>query len=384
MKSKRRIAVTTGTRAEYGILRPVLKKIMASKKLELCLIVTGMHLSDKHGMTVNEIKKDNFEIAAKIKMIPEGNSTFFMSKTLGEGIIQFSKIFKKLKPDINLVLGDRDESLASTIASYHMNIPNAHIHGGDKTKAGIDEYNRHAMTKMSNIHFAATKKSKERILKMGEKSKYVYVTGSPSIDEIKMNQTTRKKELEKKYNIHFTGNEILLLQHPVTTETEKTENDIQNILDAIVKIGNTTIAIAPNSDTGNNIIFKYLKIYSKKYSFIKTYSTLPRVDFLGMLKNCGVLVGNSSSGMVEASCFKIPIVNIGIRQEGRERGENVFNVKNPNTNILQKTISNALKMDHVNFSTLNSFGDGTASKKIIYYLETIKLTKELIQKQITY
>jgi GDP/UDP-N,N'-diacetylbacillosamine 2-epimerase (hydrolysing) len=384
MKLKRRITVTTGTRAEYGILRPILKKIMTSKKLELCLIVTGMHLSTKHGMTINEITKDNFKISAKIKMMPEDDSTFFMSKTLGEGIIQFSKVFKKLKPDINLVLGDRDESLASTIAAYHMNIPNAHIHGGDKTKAGIDEYNRHAITKMSNIHFVATKKSRERVLRMGEKLKYVYLTGSPSIDEVKNDQITRKKELENKYNIHFTGEEILLLQHPVTTEIEKTEKDIQNILDAIVKIGKTTIAIAPNSDTGNNIIFKYLKTYSKKHTFIKSYSTFPRADFLGMLKNCGVLVGNSSSGMVEASCFKIPIVNIGIRQEGRERGNNVFNIENPNTKTLQKMIQNILKIDHGNFSTINNYGNGTASKKITHHLETIKLVKELIQKQITY
>jgi len=158
---KRKITLTTGTRAEYGILRPVINNIKNSKKLELQLLVAGMHLSKKHGNTISEIKHDKFRIHGKIKMIPKTDSNHAMAIALGKGIIQFADIFKKLKPDINLILGDRDESLASALAAYHMNIPNAHIHGGDKTLAGIDEYNRHAITKISNIHFAATKKKHE-------------------------------------------------------------------------------------------------------------------------------------------------------------------------------------------------------------------------------
>ncbi len=172
---KRKISVITGTRAEYGVLRPVLKKIKASKKLDLFLIVTGMHLSQKYGKTINEIKDDGFEIYAIVKMIPKGNSTFHMAMAVGEGTIQFAKIFQKLKPDINLILGDRDEALSAALAASHMNIPNAHIHGGDKTQAGIDEYNRHAITKLSNIHFAGTRNSKQRIIKMGESSQHVFL-----------------------------------------------------------------------------------------------------------------------------------------------------------------------------------------------------------------
>ena len=156
---KRKITVTTGTRADYGILRPVLKRIVSSKHLQLELIVTGMHLSQKFGKTVNEIKKDGFKISGEMKFVPKKDTTYEMSIALGNGIISFSKLFKKLKPDINLILGDRDEMLASSIAAYHMNIPNAHIHGGDRSKGGIDEYNRHAITKISNIHFADSKKS---------------------------------------------------------------------------------------------------------------------------------------------------------------------------------------------------------------------------------
>ena len=168
---KRKISITTGTRAEYGILREVLKQIKNSKHLELYLIVTGMHLDKKFGKTINEIKKDRFVIYTSFKMLPMNDSNYFMAKSLGAGIDRFAKIFHKLKPDINIVFGDRDESLASALAAYHMNIPNAHIHGGDKTKAGIDEYNRHVITKSSNIHFAATKKSFNRILKASIKLK---------------------------------------------------------------------------------------------------------------------------------------------------------------------------------------------------------------------
>lgn len=381
---KRKIAVTTGTRAEYGILRPLLKAISKSKKLEMYLIVTGTHLSKRHGMTINEIKKDGFKIYATRNILPTESTTYLVSTEVGKGIIKFSKIFRKLKPDINLVLGDRDEMLASAIAAYHMNIPNAHIHGGDKS-GGIDEYNRHAITKMSNIHFAATRKSMQRIVRMGEDPRRVFLTGSPSVDEIRGDRITSKKDLELKYRIKFHGNEILLLQHPVTTQSEKSEEQIKNILNAIVKIGHTAIAIAPNSDPGNEKIFDYLRWYSRKYKFIKMYPTLPRSDYLGMLKNCGVLLGNSSSGMIEASYFHIPVVNVGIRQKNREKGKNVITITNENVRSIHKAIVQALrKKKERRLDVDNTYGKGEASKKIVRFLEKIPLNNELIQKQISY
>jgi UDP-N-acetylglucosamine 2-epimerase (non-hydrolysing)/GDP/UDP-N,N'-diacetylbacillosamine 2-epimerase (hydrolysing) len=381
---KRKITVTTGSRADYGILRPVLREIISSKKLELYLIVTGMHLSKKHGFTVNEIKNDGFKIYTSFKMIPQ-DSTFSMAHTLGKGIVSFAKIFKNLKPDINLVLGDRDEMLASAIAAYHMNIPNAHIHGGDKTQGGIDEYNRHAITKISNIHFAATPISKERIIKMGENPKHVFLTGSPSVDEILDNKITTKNNLEKKLALHFTGKEILLVYHPVTTQSEQSGKQIINILNAIITTKRPTIAIAPNSDVGNKMIFKYLELYSKKYHSFRMYRSVPRSDYLGLLKNCGVLVGNSSSGIIEASYFNIPVVNIGIRQKDREKGKNVLEVTDYSTKLIHKMILKALQMKQKNLLRKELiYGAGNASKKIVKYLERITLDKKLIQKQIYY
>jgi len=380
---KRKIVVTTGTRAEYGILRSILDEIKNSKKLELQLIVTGSHLSKKHGFTVNEIKKNGYKIDAKINMVPKINSEFESTKILGNAIVSFSKIFRRLNPDMNLILGDRDEMLASAIAAYHMNIPNAHIHGGDKS-GGLDEYTRHAITKISNIHFAATKKSTNRILRMGENPDFVFHTGSPSIDEVLKNKITQKSELERKYKFQITGNEIILLQHPVTTELDKTRIQINETLKAIIRLKKMTIVIGPNLDSGSDIIMKTIIKFSKKYDFIKFYKTFPRSDYLGLIKNCGVLVGNSSSGIIEASLFKKPVVNIGIRQRSRERGHNVIDVEHFNQKSIYHAIKKSLGLKREKLRDISIYGERNVSKKIVKQLEIIKLNSKLIQKQITY
>ena len=381
---KRKITVTTGARADYGLLRPILSEVLSSKNLDLFLIVTGMHLSKKYGLTINEIKKDGFKISTYFNMLQKGNSKHLVSRAIGKAVVEFSNFFNKIQPDINVILGDRDEMLASAISAYHMNIPNAHIHGGDRS-GGIDEYTRHAITKISNIHFPATEKSKKRILKMGENPKFVFLTGSPSIDEIRNNKITTKKDLESKYGINFYGDEILLVYHPETTQLGKMSTQIHNILNAIVKLGHTCVAIAPNSDAGRNEIFCALKNYSKKYKFIKIFSTLPRSDYLGMLKNCGVLLGNSSSGMIEASYFQIPVVNIGIRQKNRERGKNVIDINASWKGLVQAAIRRALKIKKSKKSAFDfTFGKGNSAQKIVAHLEKISLGKDLIQKELSY
>ena len=378
--SKRKITVTTGARSEYGLLRPILKEIVKRKKLELFLVVTGTHLSKKHGITINEIKKDKFKIYETFKFLPNNDTGFSVVKSLGDGVVQFAKIFKKVKPDINLILGDRDEMLASAIAAYHMNIPNAHIHGGD-VSGNIDEYTRHAITKISNIHFPATEKSKRRIIKMGENPKFVFLTGSPSIDELRNDEILSKKQFENKYDFKLTKNLIVLVQHPVTTQIVNTKKHIQNTLKAIEYFGHRTIIIAPNSDAGSNTIFQNIKHFAKSHNFVRMFPSLPRRDFLCLIKNCGVLVGNSSSGLIEASYFGTSVVNIGIRQQGRERSKNVFDAKSESVISIKRTISHALKK---NTRPSHLYGIGDTSQKIVQYLEKIPLNERLIQKQITY
>ena len=380
---KQKISITTGTRSEYGILRELIKEISKSKKLELYLLVTGMHLSKKFGYTINEIKKDKIPIHAKIKMIPSGNTPYDMSVSLGKGIIGFSKIFKKIKPDLNVVLGDRDEALASALAASHMNIPNAHIHGGEISQ-GIDEYNRHAITKISNIHFAATKKSKERIIKMGENRRNVILTGSPSIDEIKMSKISSKHELEKKYLVDLDKPLFLLIQHPVTTEFEKSDLQIKMTLDALSKLKNQTIAILPNSDAGNEQIINQLRIFSKKCNFLKVFPNLPRNDYLGFLRHCSALIGNSSSGIIEGSYLHTPVVNIGIRQLGREKDVNVIDVPIFSKSLILNALKKSLKKKNKKIKNSSIYGTGNASKKIVQYLETILINPQMIQKKLVY
>ena len=380
---KQKISITTGTRSEYGILRELIKEISKSKKLELYLLVTGTHLSKKFGYTINEIKKDKIPIHAKIKMIPSGNTPYDMSVSLGKGIVGFSKIFKKIKPDLNVVLGDRDEALASALSASHMNIPNAHIHGGEISQ-GIDEYNRHAITKISNIHFAATKKSKERIIKMGENRRNVILTGSPSIDEIKMSKISSKHELEKKYLVDLDKPLFLLIQHPVTTEFEKSGLQIKMTLDALSKLKNQTIAILPNSDAGNEQIINQLRIFSKKCNFLKVFPNLPRNDYLGFLRHCSALIGNSSSGIIEGSYLHTPVVNIGIRQLGREKDVNVIDVPIFSKSLILNALKKSLKKKNKKIKNSLIYGTGNASKKIVQYLETIPINQRMIQKKLVY
>ena len=377
----KKITITTGTRADYGFLVPIIQQISKTSNLEYSLIVTGMHLSKKYGYTINQILKDNLKIHAKVNSSPSGNTPYHMSKALGKSVVSFSKIFQKLKPDMNIIFGDRDEQLASGLAAYHMNILNIHIHGGD-VSGGIDEYNRHAMTKISNIHFAASQSSKKRIIQMGENSSHVFFVGSTAIDSIKIKNISSKKDLESKLKLKIEGNEILLLFHPLTTESEKSEKQIVSILNAIVKLKNSTIAILPNNDAGNYEIREKLIEYSKKYDFIKLFPTLERNDFLGLLKYCGLLLGNSSSGFVEGSYFSIPVLNIGNRQNKREGGNNIIQINKFDTNLIYKKIINALKIKNKgNFKKIGVYGNGHASEKMIKIISSLKINDNSIKKE---
>jgi UDP-N-acetylglucosamine 2-epimerase (non-hydrolysing)/GDP/UDP-N,N'-diacetylbacillosamine 2-epimerase (hydrolysing) len=380
---QKKILVSTGARSEYGILKPLLKEIQKSKKLKLILVVTGSHLSKNHGYTINEIKKDGFKIDSIIKLSHFRDKNVDISTALGEYVINFSKIFQKFQPDINFIIGDRDEMFASAIAASHMNIINAHLAGGDKS-GGVDEYNRHAITKLSNIHFANTANSKKRIIKMGEDPKYVFLTGSPVVDDIFAKKITEKPVLEKKIGKKITGNEILLIQHPVTTQPKQAEKQIASTLNAIVSLKIPTFAIRPNLDSEYKEIFKKLQTFSKKYKFIEVHSSFPRSDFLGLLKNCGILIGNSSSGIIEASCFSIPVINIGIRQKGRDGDKKVIEVNNFQQELIRKAILKAIKMKNDHKLHMKSiYGDGKSSKRITKLLEK-RYPEKISQKFISY
>jgi len=380
----KKICVLTGTRAEYGLLKPVMKAIKKNG-MELSLIVTGMHLSKEFGYSVNEIIEDGFKIEKRVEMNPKEDTGFSMAQSVGNGINEISKALKEINPDIFLVLGDRIEPLAGTITAAYMNIPIAHIHGGDSARAGLDESVRHAITKFSHIHFPATKKSAERIIKMGENPKNVFIVGAPGLDAIFTTNFLSKAELEKKFNIDLSKPLIIMLQHSVTTEIEKAGKQVQETLEAIKELGYQTIIIYPNSDAGGREIIEQIKKY-ENLNFIKIYKNLVHDEYLSLLRNASVLVGNSSSGIIESASFKLPVVNIGTRQEGRERSSNVIDaphdkkliVKAIEKALLDRSFRNRVK------KCKNIYGDGKTGERIAKILNEIKIDKKLLQKKISY
>lgn len=383
---KRKVAVVTGTRAEYGILYPVLKAIERHPKLQLLLIATGMHLSHEFGYTVEELEKDGFHIDAKVDMLLSSDTLGGMAKSVGIGIIEMAQVWEQLKPDIILVLGDRTEPLAATVAGAYMNIPVAHIHGGDTCVGGnIDDANRYAISKFAHIHFPATRKSAERIIKMGEDEWRVYQMGSPALDVILNEALPTGKTLAKQLKIDLSPPLILLIQHPVTTQVDKAPRQMKETLEAIVEMGYLAVVIYPNADAGGRRMIEVIKKF-EKYPFMKTFNSLPHREYLGLMKATSVMVGNSSSGIIEAPSLGLPAVNIGIRQERRERGKNVIDVghnKQEITKAIEKALTDKEFLGEVKRCE-SPYGDGKASQRIAEILSKVEITPQLLQKKIAY
>lgn len=374
MPQKRKICVISGTRADYGIQKPLIQKILKSRSAELQLIVTGMHLQKEFGETVKEIILDKIPISAKV-YLKTSRKTGKMAQEVGEEIIEFNKIFLRLKPDIVLVLGDRGEMLAGAIAANYLNIPVAHIHGGELS-GHVDGVVRHAITKLSHLHFAATKLAQERIINMSEEKWRVYNFGAPGLDGILNQKLPSKDIIYEKYQLDQKSPFILMVQHPVLSEAKDSARQIKETLEALRTFNLPIIIIYPNSDEGHKEIIKTIE--QIKNNKVKVYKSIPHEDYLSLLKNTAVLVGNSSSGIIEAASFKTPVINIGSRQTGRECGANVIHVPYEQKRIAQE-IKKILNKDEGYFRKLrilkNPYGDGRASERIVKVLETIDLEK---------
>ena len=382
----KKIAVVTGTRAEYGILYPVLKAIQARPGLRLSLVVSGMHLSREFGYTVREIESDGFKIDARVEMSPSSDSLGAMAKSVGQGIIGMSQGWEQLKPDVIVVFGDRVEPLAATIAGAYMNIPVAHIQGGDTAVGGtIDDANRHAITKFAHLHFVALSKHAERVVGLGEDPWRVHIVGSPALDVILNEELLPAKTLSAKLGIDFSQPSVLVVQHPLTTQVDEAPKQMRETLAAIAGIGHPTVVIYPNADAGGRSIIEVIKEF-ERYPFIKTFRSLPRTEYLSLMKMASVLVGNSSSGIIEAPSFGLPVVNIGIRQEGRERGKNVIDAGHNKREIIEaieKALTDKGFLEEVKKGE-NPYGDGKTSPRIAEILSQVEITPQLLQKRITY
>jgi UDP-N-acetylglucosamine 2-epimerase (non-hydrolysing)/GDP/UDP-N,N'-diacetylbacillosamine 2-epimerase (hydrolysing) len=382
--NKRKIVSVTGSRAEYGLASNVFRAIKNHPKLELSLIVTGMHLSDDFGYTIKEIEKDDFEIAAKLKILIAEDTNVAMAKSIGKCILQLVDVLEKIKPDILLVLTDLSHSLAAAVVGTYMNISIAHIHGGD-VSGHVDEPVRHAITKLSHIHFPATKKSAERILKMGEEPWRVLTVGTPSLDTILKQSFSTKKEVIEKFSLDTNQPLILVVQHPVTMDTKNAAEQMKETMEALKELNYQAIVIYPNADVGGRRMIKIINQY-KKYPKIQTYKSLPYKDYLGVMNVANVMVGNSSSGIIEAPSFHLPFVNIGSRQKDRERSENVIDVNYDKEEIkeaIDKTFNDKRFIEKVK-KCKNPYGDGKTGERIADILSKIKINSRLLEKRLTY
>ncbi|MBU1976223.1 MAG: UDP-N-acetylglucosamine 2-epimerase (hydrolyzing) [Nanoarchaeota archaeon] len=377
----KKICVITGTRAEYGILKPVLKAIQDSDKLELSIIVTGMHLLEEFGNTYTEIEKDGFKIDRKVPCASIEDSREAMAKSIGIAIEGVTDALSDIKPDIFLVPCDRYEMFGAAVAGFYNKYCIAHLHGGEKSRT-YDESARHAMTKLAHIHFASSKKSAERIKKLGEDNFRIHVVGAPGLDSVVNQKICTKEEIEKELGIPLDQKTLLVVQHPV--EDKFAEKQMKETLEAIKELKKNTIIIYPNSDAGGRRMIDTIKEY-ESLSFVKTFASLNHKLYLGLLKHASALVGNSSSAIIEAPSFNIPVVNIGARQDGRERAANTIDVPHKKEKIvegIQKALSHDFKKEVQ--TCKNPYGDGTASKKIAKVLEEVEINYKLLNKQITY
>lgn len=377
---KKKIAYVSGTRADFGLETPLLKAIEQSQVLDLQLFVTGMHLMPKFGETLNLVK-EKFPNVGIINIrfdedSREGMATFaakFMEEVVSE--------FKKNKPDLVLVHGDRIEMLCTALVALYMGLPIIHIQGGDKTST-VDDAARHAITKLSHLHFPATKESAKRIRLIGEEDWRIHTVGTMGVDALLRVKTLSRQELFKKLNLQFSSKVILVLQHSVSEAVRESGRQMQNTINAVKRFNLPVVVIYPNTDAGCSDIIKVIN-KEKNNPFFRIFKNLDHSTFVSLEKEADCWIGNSSAGVVESASFKTPVVNVGMRQDGRESGINVIDVGYNETEIYQavyKSLYDESFKKSLEKCT-NPWGNGRATEKILQVLEDIQIDSKLLIKR---
>ena len=382
--NKRKIAVVTGTRADYGLLYWLLKEIQEDDELELQLIVTGMHLSPEFGHTYKTIEADGFKIKDKIEILMSSDSEVAISKAIGLGCISFSESLNRLKPDMMLVLGDRFEIFSAATAAMVSKIPIIHLHGGESTQGVIDESIRHSITKMATYHFPATEVYKNRIIQMGESPNRVFNYGMAGLDNIYKLDLLSLEELEENLKFVFDQKVAIVTYHPVTLENDTAEDQVDNLLKAIAESNIKAIFTKSNADTQGRIINRKIKGFVKNNKNHIFVDNLGQLKYLSVLKHADLMIGNSSSGLTEAPSFKLPVVNIGDRQKGRVKADNVidcgYNFKEIKQSI-EKAVSSKFTEKIKNSSNLyDKYEDGKVSFRIKEELKSLNLNQKIFKK----
>ncbi len=371
----RHVCYVTGTRADFGLMRSTLKLIQRNDHLRLSVFVTGMHLESIHGATVTEIEAANLPIMARHAVGANAGDRSTMVRAIGRAIDGMVQAFQQDAPDLVLVLGDRGEMLAGALVAAHLNIAVAHIHGGE-ISGSVDESIRHAISKLAHFHFVATLASRDRLVRMGESPDRVFVTGAPGLDDIVGQASMNRAELCKRYSLDADRTVGLLVFHPVVQTAEQSGEQARTVLTAAMEVGLQLICLMPNSDAGSAEIRDVLGSYQDAGE-IRLHAHLERSEFLSWMRHCDVMIGNSSSGIIESASFGTPVVNIGTRQRRRERNRNSVDVP-----VNRAAIRGAIEamLAHGRFPIHNIYGDGQSGARIAKLLGELPIDLSLLGK----
>lgn len=372
---KRKICVITGSRAEYGLLRWVIQGIKDDSEYELNLIATGMHLSPEFGLTYREIEQDGFNISRKVEMLSDSDTTVAVTKSMGIGMIGFADALNEIKPELIIVLGDRYEIFSAVSAALVARIPVAHIHGGETTEGAFDEALRHSITKMSHMHFVATEEYRLRVIQLGEQPERVFLVGGLGVDNIRRLKLLIRVELEEFLEIKFQKKNLLITFHPVTLEMSSSEKQMVELLAALGELKDTQLIFThSNADTENKILFELVENFVSQHKHAKAFTSLGQLKYLSCIQHVDGVIGNSSSGLLEVPSFKKGTINVGDRQLGRLKASSVIDCEPDRKNIamaLERLYSLEFQSDLIN--TVNPYGEGGASEKVLNVIRDIKL-----------
>lgn len=378
---KRRIAVITTSRADYSHLYWPLRDLSDREDVDLRIVAMGSHLSPEFGSTIREIEKDGFKIDARIECLLSSDTDVGMAKTIGLATLSLADLFGRMRPDLLLLIADRYEMLAPASVALALRIPIAHIEGGEVSEGAIDDAVRNALTKMSHIHFTSTFNARERVIAMGEEEWRVHRAGAPSLDHLRRQTLFDREEVEQRLGVSFETPTFLVVYHPMTIARD-TLQEAEALFTALEGLTEQILFCYPNADAGSRALIERTKLFIAQREAGKIFTNLDTVTYLSLLRQVRLLIGNSSSGIMESASFSLPTVNVGLRQYGRERAKNIVDADADPESILEAVnIARRAAFRDALQGVANPYGEGFAAEKIIDVLTTVPLSQELLRKR---
>ncbi len=378
----REIAAVTVGRSDFGIYLPIFRQLQSRSDVQLRIIVSGAHLLEGFGSTDREIEEAGFQIFERVTSLVEEDTATAIAASIGRGVAGFGELFSRYRPDILLVVGDRFDMFAAVLAALPFRIPVAHVHGGELTEGAIDDAIRHSMSKMSHLHFVATEEYRQRLEQLGEEAWRITVSGAPALDNINQTEFLTDEEIVARFGIESGSTSLLITFHPVTLESEETATHIDCLLDAIDRLDARCVFSYPGADTNHTWIVERIEAYARKHSHCRLVRNLGQRAYFSLLKTVSAMVGNSSSGIIEAASFRLPVVNVGNRQRGRTQARNVVNCGYATREIVAAVGKATDESFRESLGDLvNPYGDGHAADRIVERLVSAPLDAELTMKR---